>query len=486
MVHDLGEQGFEIVPIVDLHLKQEVGYRPYDEGMKGDHFVKNRDGSLYVGPVWPGPSVFPDFTRAASREWWGSLFADFSRMGIRGIWNDMNEPAVFVSPDKTMPLDVVHRVEDARQHRTGDHREIHNVLGMENVRGTYEGLLRLKPDQRPFVLTRAGFAGTWRYAATWTGDNGATWEHYRLTIPTVLSLGISGYAFSGVDVGGFSGSPAPDLLTRWFELGAFLPFYRDHTDKGTRDQEPWVHGPDHEAIRRRYIELRYELLPYIYTSMEETSRTGLPLMRPLFLEYPTLDGEATEDREFLFGRDLLIAPKMSETLDTYVPKLPPGLWYDFWTGHSLIDKDAPVVNAALDFVPVYVRAGAIIPRQPLVQSTSQTPQGPLQVSVYPGPDCRGSLYQDDGSTFAYQRGTFYRAEFTCVQSDGLHIQARVEHDAFKPWWSEVKFVVMGIATSPQSVTAGGRPLSGWGYDAKSQSVTMIVPAADFAQEIVIH
>jgi alpha-glucosidase len=485
MVHDLAAQGFQIVPIVDLHLKQQVGYAPYDEGMKGDHFVKNHDGSLYVGPVWPGPSVFPDFTRAASREWWGTLFADFSRMGIRGIWNDMNEPAVFVPPDKTMPLDVMHHVEDARQHRTADHREIHNVFGMENVRATYEGLLRLKPDQRPFVLTRAGFAGTWRYAATWTGDNGATWEHYRLTIPTVLSLGISGYAFSGVDVGGFSGSPTPDLLTRWLELGAFLPFFRDHTDKGTRDQEPWVHGPQHEAIRRRYIETRYRLLPYIYTGMEEASRTGLPLMRPVFLEYPALGDAALSDRWFLFGRDMLVVPKMLETVDPYVPKLPPGTWYDFWTGMQLHDNE-PLLNPPLDVMPVYIRAGAILPQQPVVQSTAEVPQGPLEISVYPGPDCRGSLYLDDGSSFAYRQGKFYRAEFTCQQTAGeVRIQNRVVSNAFQPWWSEVKYVVMGLPTRPQSVTVGGTPAQ-WTYDAHAEAISLQVPAAALANEVVIH
>lgn len=485
MVHDLGAQGFQIVPIVDLHLKQQPGYAPYDEGLKGDHFVKNPDGSLYVGPVWPGPSVFPDFTRAATREWWGSLFADFSRMGIRGIWNDMNEPAVFVCPDKTMPLDTVHRVEDSRQHRTADHREIHNVFGMENVRATYEGLLRLQPDQRPFVLTRAGFAGTWRYAATWTGDNGATWEHYRLTIPTLLSLGVSGYAFSGVDIGGFSGSPAPDLLTRWIELGAFLPFYRNHTDKGTRDQEPWVHGPEQEAIRRRYIELRYRLLPYIYTGMEETSRTGLPLMRPLFLEYPALGDAALSDRWFLLGRDMLVVPKMLETFDHYVPKLPPGTWYDFWTGWALHDNE-PLLDPPLDVVPVYIRAGAILPQQPVVQNTAEVPQGPLQLSVYPGPDCRGSLYLDDGSSFAYRQGKFYRAEFTCQQTGSeVRIQARIVNSGFQPWWSEVKYLVMGVPTPPHSVTIGGRA-AGWHYDAHAEAVSLQVPASALTDEVVIR
>ena len=487
MVRELGAAGFKLIPIVDLHLKQEPGYKPYDEGLAGDHFVKNADGSLYVGPVWPGPSVFPDFTRASSRAWWGSLFQEFSAMGVRGIWNDMNEPSVFVSPDKTMPLTVVHRVQENGESRTTDHREIHNVFGMENARGTYEGLLRSKPDLRPFVLTRAAYPGSWRYAATWTGDNSATWEHYRLSIPTLLSLGVSGYTFSGVDVGGYAGSPTAELLTRWIELGVFLPFYRNHTEKGSRDQEPWVHGPEHEAIRRRYIELRYRLLPYIYTGMEEASRDGLPLMRPLFLEYPSSKDLVTNDREFLFGRDLLIAPKVQETMDAYTVNLPEGSWYDFWTGVAVPKAPAVHVDPALDSLPIYVRAGAIIPMQPVVQNTTEVPHGPLQLLVYPGPDCRGSLYLDDGETFAYQHNQFYRAEFTC-QSSGqeVRVRAQVLSSAFRPWWTEINLIVAGFDSAPAGVTAGGKIITGWTYDQARHAVSITVPAAAITQELVIR
>ncbi len=210
MVKDLGTEGFKVVAITDLHIARLPGYAPYDEGLKRGHFVKNPDGSVYVGKVWPGDSVFPDFTRKEVREWWGTLYTNFLKMGIRGFWNDMNEPAVFRYPSKTMPLDVVYSVEG----RPTDHREIHNVFGMENAHATYEGMLRLEPNLRPFVLTRAGFAGTERYAATWTGDNSATWDHMRISIPQLANLGVSGYSFAGADIGGFNGSPTPELLTR--------------------------------------------------------------------------------------------------------------------------------------------------------------------------------------------------------------------------------------------------------------------------------
>lgn len=301
MINDFNSQGIHSVVITDLHIKQNPGhgYAPYDTGIAKDVFVKNPDGSLYVAPVWPGPSVFPDFTLTRVRDWWGGLYAGFLGMGVSGFWNDMNEPAIFQTPTKTMPLDVVHRMDDGT---TLPHAAIHNVYGMQNVRATYEGVRRLLPTERPFVLTRAAYAGTERYAATWTGDNSSTWNHLKMSTPMLLSMGISGYGFVGDDIGGFAGSPQADLLTRWFEVGAFNPIYRDHTAKGTLDQEPWVHGPEQEAIRRRYIALRYSLLPYTYTYVEEMSRTGIPLMRPLFLDYPKAEELYGDDRDFLWGR----------------------------------------------------------------------------------------------------------------------------------------------------------------------------------------
>ncbi len=474
MVQDLGGQGFKLVAITDLHLKQEAGYPPYDQGVAGDHFVKNPDGSLFVGKVWPGPSVFPDFTRAATRRWWGTLYRGFVDMGVRGFWNDMNEPAIFDVPGKTMPLDTVHRWDG----HTETQRAVHNVFGMENARATYEGLLALRPNQRPFVLTRAAYAGTQRYAATWTGDNSSTWAHMRQSVPQLLNLGLSGYSLVGADVGGFIGSPTPDLLTRWIELGAFLPLFRDHTAYGTADQEPWVHGPEQEAIRRRYIELRYQLLPYIYTAMEESSRTGLPLIRPLFLEYPGEEDFMQQDREFLLGDDLLIAPALSDSLDAYPVRLPPGDWFDYWSGKRLAGGTTIEVKPALDRLPVYVRAGAIIPLQPVVQSTAEAPQGPLQLWVYPGANCRGSLYVDDGETLNYQRGDFSRTEFTCaVSSDRIDVRIGGSEGPFAPWWAAATTIqvhVFGLVTQPMSVVALGAAEPQWRYDQATKILTIEV------------
>ncbi len=287
LVADMGSTGIRLVPITDLHIAYlpKKGYAPFDSGIADNNFVHDADGKLYVAPVWPGPSVFPDFTRASTRAWWGSLYKDFIDDGFAGFWNDMNEPAVFETPTKTMPLDNIHRIEsDDFAARNASHAEIHNVYGMENTRGTFEGMKRWRPNQRPFVMTRASFAGGQRYAVTWTGDNSSTWDHLRLCVEQLMNLGLSGFSYSGCDVGGFTGGASPELMTRWFEVAAFTPIFRDHSMKDAPRAEPWVDGPEQLAIRKHYVEERYRLLPYIYALADENSRTGDPLMRPVFYD----------------------------------------------------------------------------------------------------------------------------------------------------------------------------------------------------------
>jgi len=423
--------------------------------------------------VWPGESVFPDFTLTRVRDWWGGLYKSFVNMGVAGFWNDMNEPATFQTLSKTMPLDNVHRLDDGT---TLDHRAIHNVFGMENARATYEGLLKLRPDERPFVLTRAAYAGAERYAATWTGDNSATWNHIGMSVPQIMNLGLSGYSFVGADVGGFAGSPPVDLLTRWYELGVFYPIYRNHAAKGTADHEPWASGPEQEAIRKRYIELRYRLLPFIYTAMEETSRTGVPLMEPLFLEYPDEQSLYGEDHEFLFGRDLFVAPVVTEKVDAEDIHLPPGDWYDFWTAEKHSSKDQISLHPALAETPLYVRAGAIIPMQPVVQSTNEKPEGPLELRVYPGSDCHGTLYQDDGLSLAYQKGNFLRVNFTCHLAPGsLTITSSIEKNAYQPWWNSTQLKIYRASAEPKEARIGDQVIHDWQYDAQTHCITLTVP-----------
>jgi alpha-glucosidase len=477
MISDFRAQGFHSILITDLHIKKDPnhGYVPYDSGIKNDVFVRNPDGSVFVGKVWPGDSVFPDFTLTRVRNWWGGLYQDFVAMGAAGFWNDMNEPSVFFRADKTMPLDTVHRLDEGT---TIDHRAAHNIFGMENARATYEGLLKLQAEERPFVLTRAAYSGAQRYAATWTGDNSSTWNHLRMSTPMLMSMGISGMPLVGDDIGGFAGSPTPDLLTRWFEVGALNPIYRDHTAKGTADQEPWVHGPEHEAIRRKYIELRYRLLPYLYTVTEEAERTGIPLMRPLFLEYPQAQEFYGDDRDFLLGRDLFVAPVTTEMVDAEDISLPPGDWYDFWTGVKHAHDEKIQLHPRLDELPLYVRAGAILPMQSVVQHTGETPDGPLQLRVYPGDDCKGALYQDDGHTLAYQKGEILHINYSCsVSSSSISIISGTQRNAFKPWWNSTALTIYGATAAPMEVRIGDRAIQDWHFDGQAHTVTLTVPDA---------
>jgi alpha-glucosidase len=511
LVSDLRKQHFHLVNITDLHIAHapDQGYSPYDTGEAGNHFVKNPDGSEFVGMVWPGPAVFPDFTRAPTRQWWGGLYQQFVQDGVAGFWNDMNEPSVFDGPGKTMPLNTVHHIEEPGFiTRTATHSEIHNIVGLENARGTFEGLLQLRPDERPFVLTRATYAGGQRYGFTWTGDNSATWNHLRLATQMVLNLGVSGISFVGADVGGFNGSPSPALLTRWVELAAFSPLCRDHAAKGTLPHEIWAHGPEQEAIRRRYIETRYRLLPYIYTLADESSRTGLPLMRPVFLEFPEIFATGFDhlDTEFLLGPSLLIAPPpFAETMDDYTVSFPKGEWYDFWTGLKMRPSSPPpsivdIVNSAggaplppeihppLDTLPVYVRSGSILPLQPLIQNSDETPVGPLQLQVYPGPQCAGSLYLDDGHTFRYQHGDYLRQTFTC-QSDArsVRVNFNARQGSYLPWWKTVEVVIYDWPSKGAEAKLSGSvsPLK-TSYDATKHALHVTLPDAPGEAELSVE
>jgi len=421
----------------------------------------------------------------------------------------MNEPAIFNTATKTMPLDTVHRIDsDDFAPRTGDHREIHNVYGMQNTRATYDGLLALRPNERPFVMTRASYAGGQRYSVTWTGDNLATWDHLKLSVHQIINLGLSGFAYSAADVSGFAGGPSPDLLTRWFEIGAFTPVFRDHSATGTPRVEPWVDGPDHLAIRRRFVEERYRLMPYFYALADQNSRLGDPIVRPVFYDYPSAaSASCNQSMAFTLGKALLIAPPPSpESPQTYDVCLPAGGWYDYWTGlrtgtpepttQGPIQSATQAVPTArsngdrvsetprLDRLPVFVRAGTILPRQPLVQSTAQTPSGPLMLDVYPGADCVGTLYEDDGTTLAYQRRGFLRQKVTCAMTpNGLSIAFDTREGSFKPWWSQVTVTVHGWTTAATATVNGKRVASM--VDSAGQTVAFTMAAPVKASTIVV-
>jgi alpha-glucosidase len=462
LIRDLRGQGFRVVTIVDAHPKKERGYPPYDSGMAADVFVKNPDGSVYEAPVWPseaekdpGPSVFPDFSKPSARQWWGGLFASFLDLGVAGIWNDMNEPAVFKTPTGTMPLEVRHDNEG----QPTSHREIHNVYGLLNSRATFEGLGRLRPNQRPFVLTRATYAGGQRYAAVWPGDNVSDWAALRATIPMFAGMGLSGFSLVGADIGGFADAPTAELFTRWLQAGVFYPFMRTHTTLGTPDQEPWSYGTYHEALNRRAIELRYELLPHIYNVMKEASETGVPAFRPLLLEYPN-DGAAWgRDDEFLFGADLLVAPVLRAEITEREVYLPAGDWYDFWTGERREGGRGFAQRVTMDAIPVFVRGGAFIFRQPVVQHTGEMAGQPLRVDVYPAPQSSATLYEDDGDTLDYQRGAFLRRRFTQTREAGrVTLDVGGAEGSYRPAARDLVLRVR-FDGEPARMTVGGAPVA---------------------------
>lgn len=510
LIADLARDNFHSVIIADLHVAHlpDAHYAPYDLGAAQNAFVHRPDGSVYVGPVWPGPAVFPDFTDQKARGYWGKLFRErYVDDNVAGFWNDMNEPSIFTSL-KTMPNDNVHHIDEPGfRTRDATHEEMHNVYGMENGRATYEGLLKLKPDQRPFVMMRASYAGGQRYATTWTGDNTSTWNHLRLSTPQLLSLGLSGFAYAGDNLGGFVNSPSADLLTAWLELGMFNPIAEDHTDLGTRPQEPWVDGKTHEDIRRRYIEERYRLLPYIYTVGEEASRTGIPMMRPLFLEFPGAGGGLALDlqapSEFMWGASFLVAPSpFPEEVNDYKIILPPGAWYDYWSGQKVENatvaeatgnsgtSSAIVADASqtphmimghpkFGELPVFVKAGSIVPREPLTQSTEETPQGALQLSVYANDTMSGDLYTDDGKTFDFRKGQYFRQHFDGSLTRGtLALTLEAPQGQYRPWWKAIEVTIYGVPTSVKASAIEGAKAENIHFDSKMHAMHFTIPYQD--------
>ena len=492
LARDLRADGIKLVAITDLHIAHapNEGYAPYDSGAAGNHFLRRADGSTYVAPVWPGPSVFPDFTRADTRRWWGDLYKGFVEDGIAGFWNDMNEPAIFETPTKTMPLDNIHRVDtDDFSARDASHAEIHNIYGMENSRATFEGLLRLKPNLRPYVMTRATYAGGQRYAHSWTGDNNATWDHLKLMVHQLINLGLSGYTYGGADIGGFTGGPSPELLTRWYQIGAFTPVFRSHAAKDTPRAEPWVDGPEHLALRRAAISERYRLMPYFYSLAEQHERTGDPIMRPVFYDYPAMQSAPCDQSiAFTVGSDLLVAPSPKpESPQPYDVCLPTAGWYDYWTGLPVQGEKTREVPR-LERLPLFVRPGAILPRKPLVQNTGQTPVGTgaggLQLHVYPGPDCRVEIYSDDGESLDYRRGGYLRQTVRCTQTaDGLRLRFGPRTGSHRPWWRSIGVTIHD--SDYATIRSGSRSISPE-WDQKARTLRFTIPDQPRGGEVSIR
>lgn len=421
MVSDLEKDGFKTVAMIDPGIKIDKDYFVYQQAMENDYFCKRADGPYAKGKVWPGECHFPDFTNPEVRAWWGNLYKEMiADFGIKGIWNDMNEPAVMEVPTKTLALDVRH---DYDGHRCS-HRKAHNIYGMQMIRATYDGIKKYTYPKRPFVLTRAAYAGTQRFSSTWTGDNVATWEHLWLANIQMQRLSISGMSFSGSDIGGFAEQPTGELFVRWMQLAIFHPFCRTHSSGDHGEQEPWSFGDEATDIVRKYIELRYRLLPYLYTAFWKYSEEAAPMLKPLVL----YDQEDTQTHyrtdEFIFGDQILVCPILEPNAMGRRMYIPRGNWYNFWADELISGGKEIWVVAEFDKIPIFIKEGAIIPFYPVQQYVGEKKIERLELDVYYKKGREQSIvYEDAGDGYDYKKGRFSLRNFNLLgKSNALIIQ----------------------------------------------------------------
>ena len=430
---DLEKDGIKIVVIIDPAIKKDRKYTQYQECLEEEIFCKEPGGKVVEGLVWPNWSAYPDFTHPATRRWWGEQYPGLLDQGAAGIWHDMNEPTAFTAwGDMTLPLQSRHHLEGA----SGDHRQAHNLYGLLMNRAGYEALRSLRPGRRPWLITRSGWAGLQRYAWNWTGDIESTWDALRMTIPTVLGLGLSGLPFSGPDVGGFSGEPPVELYLRWFQMASFLPFFRTHSATGIPRREPWTFEGPVMGILREFLKLREQLMPYHYSLAWTASQSGHPPVRPLFWLAPQDLALWKVEDAFLLGDHLLIAPMLEEGQKQRSLQLPAGGWYDFWTDRFLEGPAEVILEAGLEKIPLLVRAGSVLP---------VNLDGGLTLHLYPpaGEAGWGNLYSDEGDGYGAYRLDHFSFSRT---AEGLLLK--------RDWEGEYPFPYLEICLDLHGVEAG--------------------------------
>ncbi|KAJ7943956.1 Alpha-glucosidase [Quillaja saponaria] len=466
LVKDLNHNGFKAIWMLDPGIKNEEGYFVYDSGSKSNVWVQKADGTPFIGEVWPGSCVFPDYTQSKVRAWWASLVKDFISSGVDGIWNDMNEPAVFKAVTKTMPESNIHKG-DSELGGCQNHSHYHNVYGLLMARATYEGMKLANEDKRPFVLTRAGFIGSQRYAATWTGDNLSNWEHLHMSISMVLQLGLSGQPLSGPDIGGFAGNATSKLFGRWMGVGAMFPFCRGHSEADTSDHEPWSFGEECEEVCRLALKRRYRLIPHIYTLFYLAHTRGSPVATPTFFVDPTDPSLRKLENSFLLGPLLIYAStEPAQGLDTLQFSLPKGIWLSFDFGDTHPDLPA-----------LYLQGGSIIPVGPPHQHVGEASLSDdltLLVALDELGKAEGVLFEDDGDGYEFTRGgyllTYYVAE---LQS--LVVTVRVSKTEGS--WKRPK-----RRLHVQILLGGSALLEAWGMD--GDALQIILPSEEEVSELV--
>lgn len=413
MVAELAEDGFKTVVIIDPGIKIDKEYAVYKEALEKDYFCKRADGPYMKGKVWPGECNFPDYTNPLVREWWAGLFKELiSEIGVKGVWNDMNEPAVMEVPNKTFPMDVRHDYDG----NPCSHRKAHNIYGTQMARATYHGVKRFAYPKRPFVITRSAYAGAQRYTSSWTGDNVATWEHLWIANIQVQRMSISGMGFTGSDIGGFAEQPSGELYSRWIQLGVFHPFCRTHSSGDHGDQEPWAFDEEVIDITRKFVNLRYQLLPYLYTMFWQYIEEGIPMLKPLvYYDQEDIQTHYRND-EFVFGNQILVCPILEPNALGRRMYIPRGYWYNYWTNEKVKGGKEIWVDTKFDQIPIFVKAGAVIPKYPVQQYVGELEFDELTLDVYykEGKE-KSVVYEDAQDGYDYKKG---RYSFLSFQATG--------------------------------------------------------------------
>jgi alpha-glucosidase len=462
MTDKLKQMGFKLTVIVDPGVKVEDGYGVYDRGIKENIFAKYPDGTNYTARVWPGWCHFPDFTQAKARAWWGNEIKKYGEDGISGLWNDMNEIATW---GQKTPDNVIFDYDG----RHASHLQAHNVYALQMVRASYEGA-RKAFNKRPFILTRAGYAGLQRYSAIWTGDNRAEDSHMLLGVRLLNSLGLSGVPFTGMDVGGFTGNSAPSLFARWMQIGAFNPYFRNHTALNTKSAEPWTFGEEVLEISRNYVNLRYKLLPYLYSSFYEATQNGNPVMRSLSIDY-TFDDHIYQEpfqNQYLFGNAFLVAP-FAGTDKFGTVYFPEGKWYDLYTGKVEQGNRQQIIELTEQKLPVYVKESSIIPMQSLVQYTAQKPTDTLALHIYNGSLINKFVYyEDDGESYEYEKEIFYKRTIMFNPVNRSIEFSKVE-GSFSSKFKTIKVIMHGFDGGGNEVNSFLTPVSKFDPEAARQS-----------------
>nr|WBW70124.1 venom protein [Lampona murina] len=490
MLNNLTAKGRKMVTLVDPHIKRDNNYYIHKEATDKGYYVKNKDNQDYEGWCWPGASGYLDFLSSEVRDWWASKYALDQYQGSSlslYTWNDMNEPSVFNEPEVTMP-------KDAKHVGGWEHRDIHNMYGMLMVMATYKGHLMRSVSQRPFILSRSVFAGSQRYGAVWTGDNIADWSHLQISIPMILSLSITGLSFSGADVGGFFRNPSAELMLRWYQAGAYQPFFRAHSHHETKRREPWLFDHEYKILIRESIRVRYALLPVWYTLFYENERTGVPPMRPIWMEFPTETTTFDMNDEYMIGSSLLVKPVLetgATSMNVYFPGADE-IWYDVDTYQKYEGGQNTAIPVNLQKIPVYQRGGTIISKKMRIRrSSSLTYNDPYTLEVAldkTGTHANGTLFIDDFNSFEYRKGNYLLLKFT-YDKKSLRSKIIEGPGKFKTSaWLE-KIIIFGVPTPPKSLKLSTKSIKSseliFYYDESKQLLTIRKPAVNMGEEWLI-